>query len=66
MSARGRAGKQQWQARQPGYGQELAEAITARSADQMDSWVERGRVPWWIRVNARLRGQPIVVLERHR
>ncbi|HEY1988203.1 MAG TPA: hypothetical protein VGG43_01955 [Acidimicrobiales bacterium] len=66
MSARGRAGKRQWQERQPGYGPELAGAITARSAEQMEGWAERGRVPWWIRVNARLRGQPIVVPDSHR
>jgi hypothetical protein len=56
MSRRGRAGKQSWRDRQPADGQELADEITARAAEQQRRWAEQGRMPGWIRAKARLRG----------
>jgi hypothetical protein len=57
MSSKGRAGRQGWQARREVFADELADRIAASAADRMRVWSDRGRVPRWVRVKARLRGR---------
>lgn len=55
MSRQSPAGRQRRQARREVFAQELADQITAEATEQMQSWSDRGRVPWWVRAKARLR-----------
>jgi len=62
MSQRSEQGKRVWRERGPALGQEIGDQIIADSNERMDGWVAAGRIPWWIRAKARLRGRPLPVL----
>lgn len=59
MSQRGNQGRRMWQERRGTLAAEITDRITAESTERLRMWVSNGRVPWWIRVKARLRGRPI-------
>lgn len=59
MSRRGKAGKQAWMEQEGVFGRDLADLITAQSADQMQAWEEAGRIPRRVRISALLRGHRI-------
>jgi hypothetical protein len=59
MSRKGEAGKQAWKEQEGAFGKDLADRISAQSADQMRAWAQAGRIPLRVRIVARLRGQRI-------
>ncbi len=59
MSQRGEQGRQIWRARRDTLATEIADQITAASMQQLHTWATNGRVPWWIRLKARLQRRPI-------
>ncbi len=59
MSARSRQGKHDWQQRHPDYAGELREQIIAGAGARWAGWAARGRVPWWVRAKARIRGRQL-------
>ena len=59
MSRKGKAGKQAWKEQEGVFGKDLADRISAQSADQMRAWEKAGRIPLRVRISARLAGQHI-------
>jgi hypothetical protein len=59
MSQKGKAGKQAWKEQEGVFGNNLADRISAQSADQMRAWERAGRIPLRFRIVTRLRGQRI-------
>jgi DNA-binding protein H-NS len=59
MSQRGNEGKRIWRERGPVLAQEITDEITTKSTERMNTWVEQGRIPRWIRIKARLQGRPV-------
>jgi hypothetical protein len=57
MSRTGKAGKQAWKEQEGAFGKDLADRISAQSAEQMRAWEQAGRIPLRVRIVARLRGQ---------
>ena len=59
MTSKARQGQTEWRARTGGYRAELGEQIRADADGRMERWAARGRVPFRVRLFARLRGQPV-------
>jgi hypothetical protein len=66
MSHRGKQGRQIWRARRDTLATEIADQITASSIEQLRTWARNGRVPWWIRLKARLQSRSLDIRDEGR